>query len=292
MTKYNKKALGLLVIVLLIVSAVISYSQNPLPVLNDRIIDLTSSLHKNEIDHIKVKLEALEKNKGSQFVVLIIGSTGEETIEQYGIRLAESWAIGRDKVDDGVIMIIAKNDRKLRIEVGYGLEGAIPDALAKRIIEQIIIPQFQSGHFHNGIDQGVDAIISLINGEELPVNTGDSSSVNSENHKYWVLIFPIIFVILVVINYSLKKKLGSVKGALVTSITIFFIGWILFSIIGGIFMFALSLIFLNAPSGSGRSGGGYFGGGFGGGSSFGGGSGGGFSGGGGSFGGGGASGSW
>lgn len=283
----------LVLLLLILVATNTGFAQDALPSLTDRVIDMTNTLHDNEMDHIRVKLKSLEDNKGSQLVVLIIGSTGDETIEQYGIRLAESWKIGRGEVDDGVILIVAKSDRKLRIEVAYGLEGAIPDALAKRIIEQIIIPQFQSSHFYHGIDQGVDAIISLVNGEELPIKSEDGeSNVASENHKYIVLVFPIVFVLLVVVNYYVKKKLGKIKGALLTSAIIFIIGWVLFSIVGGIFMFALSLVFLNAPSGSGRSGGGYFGGGFGSSRSFGGSSGGGFSGGGGSFGGGGASGGW
>ena len=105
---------------------------------------------------------------------------GDETIEQYAIRLAEAWKIGRDGVDDGVIMLFAMQDRKMRIEVGYGLEGALTDALSKRIITNVITPDFRSGHFYSGIDGGVDVVISAISGEELPPAVRQQTSSNDD----------------------------------------------------------------------------------------------------------------
>lgn len=256
--------------------------------------DLTGTLHTNEIEHITSKLESLEKIKGSQLVVVIIPSTKEETIEQYGIRLAEKWKIGRGEIDDGVLLIVAKKDRKVRIEVAYGLEGAIPDAYAKRIIEEIIIPQFRSGDFYHGIDQGVDAIISLVNGEKLPMPHEDELYPTASNglSKYLTIVFPFAFILLTVINYFAKKKLGKKKGAFVTPLLLFLAGWWFINVIGGLLVAVFSLIFLNIPGG--KLGGGRYRGGryYGSSGSYNIGGGSGFSGGGGSFGGGGASGSW
>ena len=282
-------------VITLIPSVSFGYQQVNLPELNSRVTDLTGTLHGNEANHITSKLETLQSVKGSQLVVVVIPTTGDEDIAQYAIRLAEEWQIGRDKIDDGVILLVAKDDRKVRIEVAYGLEGAIPDALAKRIIEEIIVPQFRSGDFYHGIDQGVDAIISLINGEQLPVPHEDDIHPTASNGmtKYLTIIFPFAFIFLTVINYFAKKKLGQKKGAFVTPIILLLIGWWFINIIGGMLVAVFSLIFLNIPGGRGgggtRYGGGRYYGGSGGYSI---GGGGGFSGGGGSFGGGGASGGW
>ena len=262
-----------------------------IPNLNKRVTDLTGTLHQNEVVHLESKLKKLEDQKGSQLVVLILPTTGDETIEQFGIRLAEDWKIGRKDVDDGAILIIAKNDRKLRIEVGYGLEGVIPDAYAKRIIEQIIVPQFKTGDFYHGIDQGVDALISLINGEELPIKE-ETHSNRTNIGKYMVVLLPFGIVVFGIINYVLKKAIGKVQGSMLTTVIVVLLVWFFTNLAIGIFVGFISLIFLNTPGGRGGSGGGYYGGYRGGGFSGGGGFGGGFIGGGGSFGGGGASGGW
>ena len=133
-----------------------------------RVTDLTSTLDAGQIQALEAKLAAFESRKGSQIAVLLVPSTQPETIEQYGIRVVDSWKLGRKGVDDGVLLLIAKDDRKLRIEVGYGLEGALNDATAKRIVSEIIGPDFKRGEFYAGIDAGVDAIIKVVEGEPLP----------------------------------------------------------------------------------------------------------------------------
>ena len=275
-----------------------SLAQDVLPELKSRVTDLTGTLTQGEISGLENKLQTFENEKGSQIAILIIETTGDETIEQYGIRLAESWKVGREDVDDGAILIVAKSDRKVRIEVGYGLEGAIPDAYAKRIIERIIIPEFRAGHFFDGINEAADAMIALISNEELPVVTSvDHEPQGSPSGKFkGILVFG-VFIYFIVLGV-LSKRLGKFKGSVV-AIVIFSI---IAGIIGGIFAaimtaFVSALIALfTAGGGGGRGGGRYYGGYWGGGSSFGGGGGGssfgGFSGGGGSFGGGGASGGW
>jgi uncharacterized protein len=139
-----------------------------IPPLQARVTDLTQTLSADQQAQLTQKLSAFEAKKGSQIAVLIVPSTQPEDLAQYAIRVAEAWKIGREKPDDGVLVLVAKNDRKLRIEVGYGLEGAIPDVYAKRIIADVMSPKFKQGDFYGGIDAGVDAIIGLVDGEALP----------------------------------------------------------------------------------------------------------------------------
>ena len=258
-----------------------------IPKLTERVVDLTQTLHSSEINNLNQKLLQLEKEKGSQLTILILPTTHPEEIEQFSIRVAEKWQIGREKIDDGVILIIAKNDRKVRIEVGYGLEGAIPDAYAKRIVETLIIPEFKAGNFYEGINSGTSAIISLINGEELPVPADTVQSLTSHIPLLYKIVFPLLFVLLLFLKHKYKYK-GVLIGAGIVGLTLGLIISFAVGIVAAIF----ALIFFMGSFGGSSSGGRYYGsGGFGGGFS-GGGFGGGFSGGGGSFGGGGASGSW
>jgi uncharacterized protein len=138
------------------------------PPLTARVVDLTGTLSSDQVAALEQKLKAFEDRKGSQIAVLIVPTTQPETIEQYSLRVVEQWKLGRKKVDDGALLLIAKNDRKLRIEVGYGLEGALNDATSKRIIDEIITPKFKSGDFAGGISDGADRILKVIDGEPLP----------------------------------------------------------------------------------------------------------------------------
>lgn len=271
----------------LIATLNINAQTQPVPKLEARVTDLTSTLSSPQISALEAELSSFEEEKGSQVVVLIIPTTDPETIESYGIRVAEEWQIGRGGVDDGVLLLIAKDDRKVRIEVGYGLEGAIPDAYAKRIIENIIIPNFRQGQFYNGIENGVGAIIGLIEGEELPeVTQAPPSTMGMKNKSLFMTL--IIFGVIVLSIFKALIKKSKYKWVAVSLASIL-AGLIFGSLIFGAIGFAISS-FIMFSSSSGRSGGRYYGGGFsGGGGSFGGG---GFSSGGGSFGGGGASGGW
>lgn len=269
-----------------------------IPKLESPVTDLTSTLQSSQKAKIDSFLFEFSSKKGSQVVVLIIPTTAEESIEEFGIRVADKWKIGREGQDDGVILIVAKEDRKIRLEVGYGLEGAIPDAYSKRIIETIILPEFRSGDFYHGINEGVHAIVDLINGEALPT----PSQETTEDFQNFGLIAPLtmIFMILIIsIGAALKKKLGRLKTSIIIFGAAFLIYYLLFSIfaVAAVISVFLTFIVNLTGYGGGRSSGGYRGyggyGGFGGGGFSSGGSfGGGFSGGGGSFGGGGASGSW
>jgi uncharacterized protein len=270
------------------------------PPLTGRVVDQTATLSSGDIASLTQTLKDFEARKGSQIAVLIVPTTAPETIEQYSIRVAEAWKVGRKKTDDGAILVIARNDRKLRIEVGYGLEGALTDVTSKRIIDEIITPKFRNGDFAGGISAGVDRIIRVVDGEPLPAPPSQTSSSDSFNFTGSVDPFTIIIAVLVFGGFmraTLGRLIGSVAtGGLVAMLAWYFVGSLLASIIAGsiasIFtMFADSVM---SPM-SGRSGGWSGGGPYGGGSYSGSGSSsesGSFSGGGGSFGGGGASGSW
>src|SRR5579862_9850377 len=143
-------------------------AQVAVPPLTGRVVDQTATLSASEMDALTQRLKDLEARKGSQVAVLIVPTTDPESIEQFSIRVAEAWKIGRKKVDDGALLVVAKNDRKIRIEVGYGLEGALTDVTARRIIDEIITPKFKSGDFAGGISAGVDRIIGVVDGEPLP----------------------------------------------------------------------------------------------------------------------------
>ncbi len=163
-------------VALLLCWAFAAFAQVAVPPLTGRVVDQTGTLSSDEIASLSQKLKDFEARKGSQIAVLIVPTTQPEEIEQYSIRVAEAWKIGRKKIDDGAILLVAKNDRKLRIEVGYGLEGALTDVTSRRIIDEIITPKFRSGDFAGGISDGVDRMIGVIDGEPLPAPPPQSSS--------------------------------------------------------------------------------------------------------------------
>lgn len=264
----------------------------PVPALTARVIDQTGTLTPNDVAALTAKLAALEAEKGSQVAVLLVASTEPETIEQYGIRVAEAWKLGRKGVDDGAILIVAKDDRKLRIEVGYGLEGALPDAVAKRIIREDIAPQFRTGNYAGGIATGIERMIAVVNGEVLPPPKPSRGASGSSRHPPFELLF-IAFIIVWGVMSAVRRVLGTGIASLGVGGILGFVGWLLLaSLAAGAVIAVVATIFaaIAWSSGGGRhGGGGFYGGGFGGGGFGGGGD---FSGGGGGFGGGGASGDW
>jgi uncharacterized protein len=264
------------------------------PPLTGRVVDRTGTLSSGDIASLTQALKDLEARKGSQVAVLIVPTTEPETIEQYSIRVAEAWKIGRKKIDDGALLVIAKNDRKLRIEVGYGLEGALNDVTAKRIIDEIITPKFRNGDFAGGISTGVDSIIRVIDGEPLPAPAAARTSSWSNNFDALnPFVLFAIFIGGAILRTALGRLIGSIAaGGIVGALAWFIAGSLAASVVAGLIAFIFTMFggaFLSGAPGSysGRSG-------WSSGSSgwSGNGSSGGFSGGGGSFGGGGASGSW
>jgi len=264
------------------------------PPLKGRVTDLTGTLSAQQLRDLESRLAAFERGKGSQVAVLMLPSTQPETIEEYSIRVADAWKIGRARAEDGVILVVAKNDRKLRFEVGTGLEGAIPDVIAKRIVSDVIAPHFRSADFYGGIAAGTDAVMKLIEGEGLPAPKS-GVIVNGVHRPINFQTIFLLFVALVATDAIFRRLFGRVIGAGISGGIVGAIVWLVagvlaFAVIGGLIGFVIALINgLGGRRGNWASGG-WPGGGWSAGGGFGGG--GGFSGGGGGFSGGGASGSW
>jgi uncharacterized protein len=257
------------------------------PPLTGRVVDQTGTLSAADIDSLTQTLKDLETRKGSQIAVLIVPTTDGEAIEQFSLRVAEAWKIGRKKIDDGALLVIAKNDRRLRIEVGYGLEGALTDATTKRIIDEDITPKFKAGDFGGGVAAGVDRMVRIVNGEKLPEpeppHWQDSESFDPSALFNPFLIIPAIFFG-GLLRSLLGRLLGSVAaGALTALIAWFMVGSLIAALVVGMIASVFVLVSDGfASSGPGRRGGtGGWAGGSGGSWSSGG-----------SFGGGGSSGSW
>ncbi|MEE7626964.1 TPM domain-containing protein [Methylobacter sp. Wu8] len=265
------------------------------PELSRRVIDLTATLSTEQVVALEDKLAAFEAQKGSQIAVLIVPSTQPKDIAEFGIEVADLSQIGRKGVDDGVIMIVAKDDRKLRLEVGYGLEGVIPDAVAKRVIEETITPYFKVGDYAGGIDAGVIRLMKLIEGEVLPPPPENQGDPQDEAAFMMTLFGGLIagFVLSLIVGRLIGSMLAGLGSGMVAVLFFGLTLWLALFI--GIMVFAI--VGLLQVGGRDWSGGGYGGsrsgsswsgdsgfGGSSGGSSW--------SGGGGDFGGGGASGSW
>ncbi|MCW3478648.1 YgcG family protein [Neisseriaceae bacterium JH1-16] len=270
----------------LVWSLVAGAQQIAVPPLKAHVTDETSTLTQQQLAALEQKLQSFEAAKGSQLAVLILPSTGEESIEQYSLRVVEQWKLGRKKVNDGALLIVAKDDHALRIEVGYGLEGALNDATCKRIISEVIVPRLQQSDFYGGIDAGIDRMISVVNGEPLPAPVRPNTrSTGGFGHA-----LPVIFLLLFVVGGVLRALLGRLPAAIAMGGGAALLVWLLVGALSAaIGMGLVAFVFTLFGGGIGRLGGWQSGGGFGG---DGGPGGGGFSGGGGDFGGGGASGRW
>lgn len=288
-------AFGLLVLGLGLGTA---HAQVPLPPFEARVTDLTGTLTAEQQSALEEKLRALEERKGAQVAVLILPSTQPEDIAQFGIRLADAWKVGREQPDDGAILVVAKEDRTLRIEVGRGLEGALTDLTSSRIINETIAPLFRQGDFYAGVNAGLDQMIRVIDGETLP-----PPDPKWKRERGGAVPWPVLLFGGLVLMSMLRPLIGRAPAAGVAGLGGAGVAWWLTSrvfeaVAAGVGIGLLALLFGggNFPMSGGRGGrvfrdigrggwgGGGFGGGFGGGG-FGGG-------GGGSFGGGGASGRW
>lgn len=257
----------------------------PLPALNARVTDLTSTLDATQRGRLEAQLAAIERSGRAQVAVLLMPTTAPEAIEQFGIRLAEAWKIGHKGADNGLIIIVAKDDRKMRIEVGYGLEGSIPDAIAKRIIAERMAPAFKQGDFFGGLQAAVAALDQAIGGSAAgapgtpaaPLPSGTNQGADQAELFPWLMGAAVAGGVL----RSLFGLFGALLAGIVAGGLGFFIfGSVLAAGIAGVLVFVFSFFNLISRGGGFGGGGGFSGGG------------GGFSGGGGGFGGGGASGRW
>ena len=196
----------------------VAQALQPVPPLAARVNDLTGTLDAATQARFESKLEAFERRKGSQVVLLMVPTTAPEPIEAFAIRVADDWKIGRgkvdgQKVDDGVLLLVAKDDRRLRIEVGYGLEGAIPDARARQVIEDLITPRFRQGDFAGGVEAGLDAVMKLIDGEPLPAPSRGAQPVDAGGDVDWLATLLGGFFVALILRQWLGRVLGSSLGA-------------------------------------------------------------------------------
>ena len=292
MTLMNK--VRSLLIALALGVPLVAIALNPVPALTGHVIDQTGTLTTEQMTTLEQTLVAFEARKGSQLAVLMIASSAPEAIEPYALRVAELWKLGRKRVDDGAILLIAKDDRATRIEVGYGLEGSLNDATSKRIISDTILPRFKQQDFYGGISAGLGQIIGVVDGESLPAQRSKPSAGVGNIQQY----APILFILAMAFGGVLRASIGRVPGALVTGGVVAVAAWFVVGALSIALIAGVIGLFVTLLSGGmrGQGLGGYFGEGAGGrghgsGGGFGG-RGGGFSGGGGGFGGGGATGRW
>ena len=277
----------------------------PVPALSARVIDQTATLDAANLAAIEAKLAAFEQSNGSQVVVLMVPTTAPEDIADFTQRVGDAWKIGRAEVGDGALFVIAKDDRRLRIATAKALEGAIPDLMARRILDSAVTPAFRRGDYAGGINAGVDQILARIRGEELPLPDASAAQRAAGSSEFeWMdaLIFLVFAVPM--LSGVLRGMFGNKLGTVLTGVGAGALAWVLPAVlwvaIGAGLLGMLAALFMQflpaAPhggSGRGGRGGGWGGGGLGGGGFGGGRGGGGFSsGGGGNFGGGGASGGW
>lgn len=195
-----------------------------IPPLKARVTDLTNTLSAGQRASLEQKLAAFEARKGSQIGVLIVPTTQPEAVEQYAVRVQEAWKLGRKGVDDGVLMVVAKDDRRLWIEVGYGLEGALPDAIAKRIIDEEIVPRFKQGDFNGGISAGVDRIMRVIDGEPLPPPRGVGAAARDGLPLEHYLVIGLALVFLV--GSFLRALFGRFLGSGIVGFASGLIAWV------------------------------------------------------------------
>jgi uncharacterized protein len=250
-----------------------------LPTLQTRVTDLTGSLDSTQRGRLEAQLAAIERAGRAQVAVLMLPTTQPETIEQFGIRLAEAWKIGRKGADDGLIVIVAKDDRRMRIEVGYGLEGAVPDAIASRIVNERMAPAFKQGDFFGGLQAAIAAVDQALGGTGNPAEIAPAPAVTQQGggQSDWIE-----WLFLVVAGAGVLRMMFGLLGSLVAAAVGGWLGFMVFGSLGiaaGAAVLVFLLSFVSLFSGGRGGGGGMSGGG-------------GFSGGGGGFGGGGASGRW
>jgi uncharacterized protein len=202
-----------------------AFAEVAVPPLVGRVVDTTGTLSASDVAAQSQRLLDFQKRKGSQIAVLIVPTTAPETIEQYSLRAAETWKIGRKKIDDGALLVIAKNDHRLRIEVGYGLEGALTDVTARRIIDEVIVPRFKTGDFTGGVGAGLTRMIGVIDGERLPAPAPEASHGPEPDWNALSSFGPFAFFGALFIGGFLRTLFGSLLGSAVAGGVVAVIAW-------------------------------------------------------------------
>jgi len=239
-----------------------AFADVAVPPLVGRVVDQTGTLTPDYINTLNQRIRSFEQRKGSQIAVLIVPTTQPETIEQYSLRAAETWKIGRKKIDDGALLVVAKNDHKLRIEVGYGLEGALTDVTSRRIIDEVIVPHFKSGEFAGGISDGITKMIGVIDGERLPAPKPEASHGPEPDWDQLSSFLPFALFGSLFFGNFLRMLFGSLLGSAVAGGIVAVIAWLaigsLIASLGlGLLAFLIVLIASNFQTAGPSRGGGY-----------------------------------
>jgi uncharacterized protein len=218
-------------IILLMLLACLAFSAPTFPQLNNsRVIDDAGIFDADQEMTLDKKLANHETNTSNQIVVVTIKSLDGYDISDYGYQLGRHWGIGQKDKNNGVLLIIAPNERKVRIEVGYGLEGALPDATAKTIIQNDILPFFKKGNYYDGVNSGIDKILSAIKGEYTLAKSTDQDSAIG------FILFTMLFIVIVFINAMPKgeDRKKRIIPAIIASSVAGFISWMMFFVLGEI----------------------------------------------------------
>ena len=244
MTRLDVSRAWLFVTLLFLLSG--AFAQDRVAVPERRIVtDLSGTLSEQQQNALTQKLLAFESRKGSQIAVLIVPTTQPEAIEQYALRVSDAWKLGRKGVDDGALLLVAKGDRRLRIETRYGLEGPLPDAIAKRIIAEVIAPLFKHGDFFGGIDAGVDRILKVVDGEPLP-----APQKQGYNEDEWLGALPLVILLAFVAGAIFRAMFGRFFGSLVAGGVTGLISWIALSVLGAAAIAGLLAFLFNLFAGA------------------------------------------
>ncbi len=185
-------------------------AQQPVPALTGHVIDSTGTLSAAQRQQLEDKLGAFEQNRGAQIVLLLVASTQPEDIFSYSNRVANAWKIGRKEIGDGVLLLVAKDDRKVRIEVAKALEGALPDLALKRVIDEAITPRFKQGDFAGGLDAASDQLMARISGEDLPAPKATANGFSGDFK--WTDLAIFLFVAVPVVAGVARRLLGTPLG--------------------------------------------------------------------------------
>ena len=244
MTRLDVSRAWLFVTLLFLLSG--AFAQDRVAVPERRIVtDLSGTLSEQQQNALTQKLLAFESRKGSQIAVLIVPTTQPEAIEQYALRVSDAWKLGRKGVDDGALLLVAKDDRRLRIETRYGLEGPLPDAIAKRIIAEVIAPLFKHGDFFGGIDAGVDRILKVVDGEPLP-----APQKQGYNEDEWLSALPLVILLAFVSGAIFRAMFGRFFGSLVAGSVTGLITWIVLTVLGAAAIAGLLAFLFNLFAGA------------------------------------------
>jgi uncharacterized protein len=238
----------LLIVLLTLLSALASAVDGfaPVPPLQALATDLTQTLSAEQLATLERRLREFESRKGSQLAVLIVPSTRPEEIEQYAIRVVDQWKLGRRKVDDGALLLVAKNDRTVRIEVGYGLEGVLPDAVCNRIITEQMTPRLRQGDYFGAVDAAVSQLMKLIDGEPLPEPAAQGDEISLQRFA------PLLLMVSLLVGGLLRRMLGRMPGAFVAGAAVGGLAWLISGTLLVAAMGALIAFVATLLSGSGR----------------------------------------